>query len=147
MDYEVLNKKKLTSNTVVGEDILDLATLTFVDPDSYNYKIFQVTEEYIARPDLLCIDQYGTDDVTDIICKLNGISNPFELNVGMFVALPEAGLLNLFLYDNDNIETFTQSSYSNSIKPKSPTEKRAANEAIIGDKRFSIDKNNRVVIY
>lgn len=148
MNYSVLSNKKTRIDPRSGETIKDLLTLTYIDPSEYNYIIFEVPTEYIARPDLISIDQYGSDEYTDIICKLNGISNPYELNEGMLLALPNAGLLSLFRYDGDTIEQDAAST-NNTQNPqaKKVNEKRGVNEAIIGDKRYKIDIENRAVIY
>ena len=68
------------SSEYLGEEMINLLDTTFVIPEYYNYNIFEVTEEYVARPDLISYDAYGDEMYTDVICKLNGISNPFELN-------------------------------------------------------------------
>lgn len=146
MDSTVLHNKTLRTDIRTGQTIKDMLTLTFVDPDQYNYRIFRVPSEYIARPDLISIDQYGSDAYVDIICKLNGISNPFELNEGMLLILPSTGHMALFYYNSDNIPE-DDSDNNQTPKPKQRKEKRKANESVIGDRRFKIDKEKRVVIY
>ena len=150
MDFGVLHNKKTKVSSINNEEIIDLLNLTFVRPIGYTYKVFRVPAEYIARPDLVCIDHYGTSDYTDIVCKLNGISNPFELNEGMLITLPNASCLKSFLYDNDSIDEQASSSNDDdfmTIKPKTQNETRQANEAVISDTRYKIDREHGVVIY
>lgn len=146
MDYTTLHNKTLRTDPKSGEDIKDLLTLTFMIPDEYSYRLYTVTKEYIARMDLIALDQYGSTDYTDILCKLNGISNPYEVNEGQMIILPNSSDMDNFRYDSDTIES---DSTTNEEVPvaKKRTEKRKTNEAVIGDSRFKIDKDQRVVIY
>lgn len=150
MDYGTLRNKILRSDKRIGEDIKDMLTLTYYEPSTYQYSLFEVTFEYVARPDIICHKYYGNTDCVDIICKLNGISNPFELNEGDILILPSTTDLNRFIYTQDTIEA-QDNSPSNPIThtpaPKAKNQKRKANEAVIGDTRFRIDKENRAVIY
>lgn len=145
MNFQTLANKKIIIRN--NEEIMDLLTLTYVEPYMFEYSLFRVPQEYIARPDLVSIDHYGTDDYVDVICKLNGISNPFELNEGMILALPSAGIINMFYYDLDDIEITSNNSDSNKPSPKRKNEKRKVNEAVIGDQRFKINKELGVVVY
>jgi hypothetical protein len=84
----------------------------------------------------------------DIICKLNGISNPFESSVGTKLIIPSPeDIINFTsepsVKDKDN-------NWGPEIKNKNTKvrgSKRQANEAIVGDKRFRIDRANGVIIY
>jgi len=129
-----------------GEDLRDLLDCTFLMPSFLKYVVFKVTAEYVARPDLISLEKYGNTDFVDVICKVNGISNPFELNEGDIIVLPSYDCLASFVYTNDNIEQ-TDKDNDEHPTPKKRNEKRKANEAIIGDKRFKIDKERRAVIY
>ncbi len=149
MDYSVLHNKKTKISSINNEEIVDLLNLTFIIPENFSFELFRVPAEYIARPDLICLDKYGTSQYVDIICKLNGISNPFELNEGDLIALPDTSYLNKFMYSKDTIDQDADSSNNSTrtARPKTMRESRQANEAVIGDKRYRIDKNNGVVIY
>lgn len=146
MDYTTLHNKLLRVDPKSGEEIKDLLTLTFVVPETYHYRLFKVTKEYTARMDLISLDQYGSTDYVDVLCKLNGISNPYEVNEGQTIILPSSGDLGFFKYDGDTIENDAIAS-EEAPAAKKRTDKRKANEAVIGDSRFKIDKENRVVIY
>ena len=86
----------------------------------------------------------------DVICRINGIQNPFELDEGTLLFVPEIQDMDKFLVPADkeeNIEDTEEDVRNNKPSYKKPKEKRAPNEAIIGDTRFKIDKTNRVIIY
>lgn len=132
------------------EDIINLGSTTFILPDDFRYKVIRVSSMHVARPDLLSQHLYGSDTYGDLICKINGVSNPFELNEGMMLVVPDiADIESFYISDtwNDDISVDEKtSSYTNPV-PKSKNEKRTANESIIGDQRFRIDASNRVIIY
>lgn len=146
--YSVLNNKGMMSNDYLGEDIYNLLDETFRLPvEGFDFNIFQVTEKYIARPDLISLDAYGDTMFTDVICKINGISNPFELNEDMRIILPSPEYILNFAIQPSTDEAEVEE--NNNFKPiaKSKNSKRKANEAIIGDTRFKIDSSTGVIIY
>jgi hypothetical protein len=109
-----------------------------------------VTKDYIARPDLVSLAMYGTDQYGDIICKVNGISNPFELNAGMTLLIPDLQMvLSTFkqnvksstILDNDEITNIRKNNQ------KLKNERRTPNEQVIGESNFVIDKAHRIVYY
>lgn len=151
--YPVLNNKSITNKSNAGEPIYDLLQQTFVIPEEFEYQVMRVTHEYIARPDLLSLSLYGVTTYADVICKLNGISNPFEMNEGMFIVVPLYGDVDKFydipdsgLYDDFGDEA---NAHMRDVKnmQKSKNAPRKANEQIIGDTNFRIDRHNKVVIY
>lgn len=148
MQYNVLNFKRPIKSEYLGEEIYNLLDYTFEIPESYMYNIFVVTKEYIARPDLISLDAYGDPMFADVICKLNGISNPFELNEGMYLIIPAAENILDFAGAASNKDLdHNWGPQLNSGNLKTRRTKRQANEAIIGDKRFKIDKARGVIIY
>lgn len=130
----------------LGEEMINLLDKTFVIPSYYNYNIFEVTEKYIARPDLISYDAYGDEMYADVICKLNGVSNPFELNKGMRLILPSPEYIMNFIVkpSSDDIESDEK---LNKPIAKQKNEKRKPNEAIVGDRRFKIDRTSGIIIY
>lgn len=147
--HRVLDNKHTIYSEWLQSNIKCLSDSTFVIPDKYQYEIMQVTEEYIARPDLLVKSVYGSNEYTDIICKLNGISNPFELNKGMLLVMPSPDCLLNFVKTASTKDSDENARTTNASKPK-PKKKnspRKANEAIISDIRFKIDKTNNVIVY
>ena len=136
------------------EEIYNLLDLTFLIPSRYNYNIFTVTKDYIARPDLISYDAYGDETFADIICKVNGISNPFELNEGMKIIIPSPENILDFTrrvqkYPGEDLYNSTNDSAVTSMQNNTKTKqsKRQANEAIVGDKRFKIDAAAGIIIY
>ena len=144
--HTVLNNKSEIYSDWLKENIINLNDSSFKIPKSYQYEIIEVSERYIARPDILSKDIYGDSIYADLLCKLNGISNPFELNKGMLMIIPSPDTIMEFM----NVPTtYELDSYEKINKPigKTKKSKRKANEAIIGDSRFKIDKNKGIVIY
>jgi hypothetical protein len=149
LTHTVLNNKKQIFSDWLQENIINLNDPTFVIPASYEYEILEVTEKYIARPDLLAIDIYGDSLYSDLLCKLNGISNPFELNKGAILVIPSPDCIMDFM-KIPSVKECDSSIYNTTVtKPiaKQKNEKRKANEAVVGDIRFKIDKINGIVIY
>ena len=134
------------SSEYLGEEMINLLDTTFVIPEYYNYNIFEVTEEYIARPDLISYDAYGDEMYTDVICKLNGISNPFELNKGTKLIIPSPEHIMNFI-TKPSANDIESDEKLNRPRAKQKNEKRKPNEAIVGDKRFKIDRTSGVIIY
>lgn len=148
LNYSVLDLKTEIYSDYLGESIYNMLDYTFKIPNNYSYNIFEITNEYIARPDLVSLDAYGDTMYTDIICKLNGISNPFELNIGMKLILPTPDDITSFIIEpsiKDRDENWGPN--TESVISKTKKSKRQANEAIMGDTRFKIDKANGVIIY
>lgn len=148
ISHTVLNNKKEIFSEWLQESIINLNDPTFNIPSNYEYEILEVTEKYIARPDLLSKDIYGDALYSDLVCKLNGISNPFELNAGTLLVIPSPDCIMDFMKIPSVNEC--DSNINNDMgkpisKPKNA--KRKANESVIGDQRFKIDKVNGIVIY
>lgn len=147
--HTVLNNKPEIFSEWLGENVKNLCDPTFKIPASYQYEILEVTEKYIARPDILSLDIYGDTIYTDLLCKLNGISNPFELNKGMLLIIPSPDHIMDFMKTPsiEERDTNNDSLLAQSPITKAKNEKRKANECIVGDSRFKIDKTRGVVIY
>lgn len=147
--HTVLNNKKRIKSQWLQDDIINLGDPSFVIPDSYQYEILEVTDKYIARPDLLSFDIYGDVLFSDLLCKLNGISNPFELNKGTLMIIPSPDCIMEFMHEPDVHEIDVDADSNDNYKPisKQKNEKRKANESVIGDARFKIDKSRGIIIY
>lgn len=139
-------KEKFHSD-YLEEDMINLLDKTFQIPGYYNYNVFEVTSKYIARPDLISYDAYNDTMYTDVICKLNGISNPFELNVGMKLILPSPEHIMEFIVKPSKSESENNTKYNKVPVAKTKKEKRKPNEALIGDTRFKIDPSRGIIIY
>lgn len=146
MIYRVLEDKTIIESKFLKSNIYNYLDTTFEIPDNMNVELLEVTDDYVARPDLISLKAYNDDSYADIICKLNGISNPFELNKGDVIVLPTFEYLENFIV-RPNVQELEDDENNEVPKSKKRNEKRKANEAVVGDKRFSIDKNRRVIIY
>ena len=149
LQYSTLNFKHIIKSDYLGEDVVNLIDKTFVIPDNYDFNIFEVTERYIARPDLISLDSYGDTMFTDVICKLNGISNPFELNVGMKLIIPSPEYITEFTMEPSSQDKLLSDSFTEQNVPtsKNKNSKRKANETIVGDVRFKIDSSTGIIVY
>jgi hypothetical protein len=130
--------------------MMDLFGISYILPENFSYRTIRVSPEHIARPDLVSKILYDTPIYGDLICKINGISNPFELNDGDILIVPEYSDLDSFMTPaekEENIEDTDTDVRETKPAYKKRKEKRAPNEAILGDSRFKIDKTNRVIIY
>ena len=152
LDYMTLNKKP--SIKINGEDAKDLLYKTVDLERSYTGNFVTVNEHYVGRPDLISLAVYGDDKYGDIICKVNGISNPFELNKGMVLFIPSYDSINSIV-DIKVSDAFTEKlSDSNEISverrigaQKAKNEKRSPANQIIGDNNYIIDKSLGLVLY
>lgn len=173
LDYNILSQKADVTLYKDNEKITfkDLLSESYVKDINLPGEMLVVNEYYVARPDLISFAVYGDDKYADIICKINGISNPFELNEGMILYIPNSvGIHNLFNGDQGNsINDFVNSSKvykktkdslnsvnditstidknSNSTLKKYNNQSRSPGEQTILDKNYTIDKDLGVVIY
>jgi hypothetical protein len=158
LDYSILKGKStielpydyLTGATTKCKDLLSkvIDTENVVINDC---NVVTVTKEYVARPDLVSLAVYGNDMYADIICKINGISNPFELNAGMILVIPDFASIIQICKLAKASETLANSSeyISKSVKTNQKTkqDKRSPGEQIIGENTFVIDRTNKLVYY
>jgi hypothetical protein len=158
LDYSILKGKStielpydyLTGTTTKCKDLLSkvIDTENVVINDC---NVVTVTKEYVARPDLVSLAVYGNDMYADIICKINGISNPFELNTGMILVIPDFASIIQICKLAKASETLANSSeyISKSVKTNQKTkqDKRSPGEQIIGENTFVIDRTNKLVYY
>lgn len=148
LDYVTLLNKTAKWSDYLEENELSLLDVTFIMPNDFAFNIFRVTEDYIARPDLISYDAYGDSMYADVICKLNGISNPFELNMGMLLIVPAPGDITKFHIrpDADDIAA-DEDNFNAPVAKLKTNKKRKPNEAVVGSSRFKIDQSSGVVIY
>ncbi len=140
------NKTKIQSE-YLGEEIFNMLDKTFQIPNDFTYRVVEVTEDYVARMDLISRQYYGTEIYSDLLCKLNGISNPFELNEGAKIVIPQLYDMHKFYYNETPEEKDVESTETQAPKAKKKNEKRKPNEAVVGDKRYKIDSQKKVIVY
>ena len=96
LDFRMMQLKKvITKENYFGEvkTVTDLTEPTLLPNfGSTKFEIERlvvVTPEYVMRPDLISFWAYGVDSYADIIMKCNGISNPFSLQEGDLIMIPQ----------------------------------------------------------
>lgn len=149
----ILSQKSEMYSPYLNESIVNLLDKTFSIPANFSTHLYRVEEEYVARPDLLSLDIFGDERYAELICKINGISNPYELAEGMYLIIPGFDSIeNFYLLPADEWKEsevkMTEEAKQILIPAlKKRTDKRKPNEAITGDKRFNIDPISKIVIY
>jgi len=152
LDYRTLSfKPQIIKNE--KETYLDLLAPVYKTDFSPSGKVIIVNQYYVARPDLISLAIYGDDKYGDIICKLNGISNPFELNENDILFIPSIDDLNELTYNNDLASKLINeddelSIISNKVDMrKKYSEKRAPNELTVDQSNYIIDKSLGLIFY
>jgi len=74
-----------------GEIIRDLTQTAFElkNRNYITYNVYKVPKEYKMRPDLISQSVYNNSSYAEIILKYNGISNPFSINEGDIILIPD----------------------------------------------------------
>lgn len=156
LDYTVLsNKRKITIKDRNGNDqyCYDLLTTVTVENNVKPYDFVLVRKEYIARPDLISLAVYGDDKYGDLICKYNGISNPFELNENTLLLIPPIDRIDEIFIGRQPVSELINDEESNTLImkqhqfQKEKNEKRSPNNSVVGENNFVIDKSLGVVFY
>ena len=155
LNYNSLASKPEMSRMIDGKKVVykDLLcnTLSDEEPVFDGIEFIRVTDDYVARPDLISLAVYGTDQYADILCKINGISNPFELNTGMILLIPNASTITFFYKSRSASSIFeTDSTPISSTKKnfqKTKAERRRPSEQTVGSKNFVVDLSNKMIIY
>ena len=143
----ILNKTTIKSKALNDATIVNLLDKTFSIPNEFTYNVVEIPKDCIARMDLIANQIYGDPSFSDLLCKLNGISNPFELNEGMILVIPSPDNIMDFMKEPSIEESDVVGDVNDKPIVKQKHEKRKANEAVLGDTRCRIDKTRGVVIY
>lgn len=149
LNYNIIQKKPILSSN--NEEYIDLAKQTYKVKNNIKGEILIVNQYYVARPDLISLAIYGDDQYADIICKINGISNPFELNENDILFIPNIDeLTELTKAQSTPSELVSDSSdllNKTSDVRKKISEKRSPNEMVIGESNYIIDHSLGLVFY
>lgn len=150
LDYDILSKKPtLLANS--NDEFIDLAQQTYNIKNTVKGEILIVNKYYVARPDLISLAVYGDDKYADIICKVNGISNPFELNEDDILFIPNVDeLTSLTKVQNTPSSLVSESKKlfnDKKDKRKKISEKRSPNEMVVGEENYIIDHSLGLVFY
>lgn len=153
LNYNIIDNKKI-AKTSTGEEYIDLMSQTYnYEPDKADGEFMVVNKYYVARPDLISLVAYKDDKYADFICKVNGISNPFELAEDTVLFIPNAELLPMYSSGakeqsakiaDENTDVL--SSFSTGHQ-KRRNEKRTSNEQLIGESNYTIDRTLGIVFY
>jgi hypothetical protein len=145
---QTLSKKETYYSTYLDTEIVDLLGCTYTIPDSYQAQVAPCERDYIARPDLVGDLLYNDDMYGDLVVKLNGPGDPFALAEEQNIIIPALDVLENF-YQTPAKAWSEQYISKQASRPtaKARNEKRKPNEAVIGDKRFNIDSQSKVIIY
>lgn len=153
LDYKILNKKPIITRN--GVKFQDLAVQT-IDPSvGISGSFLVVNKYYVARPDLISLAVYGDDKYADILCKINGISNPFELNENDVIILPHVETLmaitsmepveSVFVDGNNNNELVT--GFMDTELQRDINSSRSPNEQTKGMTNIVVDDENGIILY
>ncbi len=176
LEYQILEYKPTIINH--GVKYIDLLSKTYDDGERLIRGVpIVVNKYYVARPDLISFAMYGDDKYADILCKVNGLSNPFELNENMIIYAPDlefcmeaivkerakSDVIEASSIANTNTsvalfrsgETSVESREQNdeiyhrdkNNRRKKISDKRTANEQTLKDRNYVIDRSNGVVFY
>lgn len=158
LDYGILESKKnmdykLGKSQVRALDLLSKCIDDTIDFSS-GYSIIKVTKDYIARPDLISYVLYQSDEYADLLCKINGISNPFELNDGMILVCPSLNFIDRLVKlssENESLDGFADdnSNLLNKYKSykKKKNEKRSPNESTVSEHNYIEIPGTNLLIY
>lgn len=143
-----LARKETFHSDYLDEEIVDLLGGTFEIPASYACSITPIDAGYEGRVDLIADVLYGDDMYADVVLHLNGPGNPFEFNKDQNIIVPNQDEVGEFFQAPSKAwsEKYLAAKESRP-KPKARSEKRKPNEAVIGDKRFNIDPQSKIIIY
>jgi hypothetical protein len=98
----VLNLKTLSNKEAFtkkdGNVVVDLIrrAVSFLGIRSGSGKAFIVDDETSMRADLISNHFYQNSDYCDLLLKYNGYSNPFSINTGDIIRIPNSEVLSAF---------------------------------------------------
>ena len=151
LDYKILNKKPILTKD--NESYIDLLSETFNKNITINGSFIIVNQYYVARPDLISLAVYGDDQFADVICKLNGISNPFEINENDIIYIPSPDALTMLTIRKDDPSELISDSNTDlgnknyKDNRKKISDRRSPNELVIGESNYIIDHSHGLVFY
>lgn len=74
-----------------GDTVIDLtkSSINMEADTPTEVNIIMVSDDEAMRPDIIAKSTYGDDSKLDFLLKYNGISNPFSLNTGDVLVIPD----------------------------------------------------------
>jgi hypothetical protein len=90
------NKNPFTKSN--GDVVVDLIrrAVSFINIRSNSGKRYVVDDETVMRPDLIANYFYQDSSLVDLLLKYNGYSNPFALDIGDIIRIPDPDTLAQF---------------------------------------------------
>ena len=125
---ETLTKKRYFTKPN-GDTVIDL-TMSSVNGNAdqpLEVNVVMVSDDLAMRPDLVAKSVYGDDSKLDYLLKYNGISNPFSLNVGDILIIPDPfKMSNVFIMPDadDTTEYSTEIKAFNTIAQQQPRDNK-----------------------
>lgn len=162
--YDTLFNKATLTDSEEGEfvDLLSDSLKPYTSDTQEWTQLFSgaqqivVSKYYVARPDLISLAIFKDDKYADLICKVNGISNPFELNENMIILIPDRyklEALNLEFASSPS-SVLSESNQSDSTvantkktNQKLKSERRSPAEATLEDSNYTVDYSLGMVFY
>ena len=151
LDYRLIDYK--ATLTKDGNTYIDLLSKVWQNKTPSTGKVIVVNEFYVARPDLISLAVYGDDKYADLICKYNGISNPFEINENDVIYIPSLSRFDLLYNDKFIPSEFIKDEDKDSFREKENKFQKELNESrspaqqVVGETNYVIDKSAGVVFY
>ena len=97
MDIKSLTLKNTIVDENTGESYYDLSAPSFAYKSEYGIKgLHYVSVDQAGRMDLVSEQYFGTGEYVDALCIVNNIFNPFSLNEGYILVIPDLKNPNLF---------------------------------------------------
>ena len=97
LNYRLLDyKAKITKD---GNTYVDLLSKVWQNKEPNNGRIIMVNEYYVARPDLISLAVYGSDEYADVLCK---VRNGGKKKISGFITNSEREWQRL-LFSNDRV--------------------------------------------
>ena len=89
LNFSILNSKP-TRVDRLGETIIDFFKGVIQFKNNLKIKkVVKITDEMVMRADLVSKLVWGSDEHEDLLLKYNGIANPFAVNSGDLMMVPE----------------------------------------------------------
>jgi len=106
-----------------GHIVKDLTISMFLENTKpYNtYNLYKVPRDYAMRPDLIAAAVYNNSAYAEIILKYNGISNPFSINEGDIILIPNLESVKENINDQKMTDTDGSKAIRDSYKYIDPT--------------------------
>lgn len=152
LDYKILDSKQIVKRN--DEEFIDLLGEVLDKSATVQGYPLIINKYYVGRPDLVSLALYGDDKYGDIICKLNGISNPFEMNEDDIIFVPSISYITNAVHKasddsdfiDDDASTYLEITSSKNYQ-KRKNERRSPNQQLVGESNYIIDKSNGIVFY